>query len=421
MKYTEAIAYLESFQDMERDPGKSAKPAMNVPTLKKLLNRLGNPELGQQTIHITGTNGKGSVAHMVESILRTSGTSTALFTSPHLQDYPERIQINNLPISKDFFAEGLTKLRGAIEEEQKINNSVFSTFGILTALFFWVSREKKSEWKIVEVGLGGTFDATNVFERTEVAVITAIDFDHTHILGRTVEEIAKDKAGIIKPGSLCILGPQSHPVVETIITAACKEVKAQLIKVITPTPNIAKWKTPLLGFHQQINAEIAATTADSIKINGKRLSKSKIEEGIHKAQPRGRIELVSSQPTTIIDAAHNPAAVRALISTLQEEFGDVKWQFVIGIMADKDIQGISVALEKIGQTIICCSLPSRRALTAKELEARLGKINTPIISSKNVSEGLQKARDLAGKTGHICMLGSFITASEGKAAVRNSP
>ena len=148
MKYTEAIAYLESFQDMERDPGKSAKPAMNVPTLKKLLNRLGNPELGQQTIHITGTNGKGSVAHMVESILRTSGTSTALFTSPHLQDYPERIQINNLPISKDFFAEGLTKLRGAIEEEQKINNSVFSTFGILTALFFWVSREKKSEWKL---------------------------------------------------------------------------------------------------------------------------------------------------------------------------------------------------------------------------------------------------------------------------------
>ena len=151
------------------------------------------------------------------------------------------------------------------------------------------------------------------------------------------------------------------------------------------------------------------------------MNKSKIEEGIHKAQPRGRIELVSSQPTTIIDAAHNPAAVRALISTLQEEFGDVKWQFVIGIMADKDIQGISVALEKIGQTIICCSLPSRRALTAKELEARLGKINTPIISSKNVSEGLQKARDLAGKTGHICMLGSFITASEGKAAVRNSP
>jgi len=419
MKYTEAIAYLESFQDMERDPGKSAKPAMNVPTLKNLLNRLGNPELGQQTIHITGTNGKGSVAHMIESILRTSGISTALFTSPHLQDYSERIQINNLPISKDFFAEGLTKIRGAIEEEQKINNSVFSTFGILTALFFWVSREKKAEWKIVEVGLGGTFDATNVFEQTEVAVITSIDFDHTHILGRTVEEIARDKAGIIKPGSLCILGPQAHPIVATIVDDVCKKVKAQLIKVTTP--DITKWKTPLLGFHQQINAEIAAATAESIKINSKRLNKTKIEEGIYKAHPRGRIELVSSQPTTIIDAAHNPAAVRALIRTLQEEFGNVKWQFVIGIMADKDIQGISVALEKIGQTIICCSLPSRRALTAKELEARLGKINTPIISSKNVSEGLHKARELAGKTGHICMLGSFITASEGKAAVRNSP
>ena len=420
MKYTEAITYLESFQDMERDPGRSAKPAMNVPTMKNLLNRLGNPELGRQTIHITGTNGKGSVAHMVESILRTNGTSTALFTSPHLENYSERIQINNLPISKDFFAEALTKLRGAIEDEQRINNSVFSTFGILAALFFWVSREKKTKWQIVEVGLGGTFDATNVFEHTEVAVITAIDFDHTHILGRTVEEIAKDKAGIIKPGSLCILGPQAHPVVETIINDACKEAEAQLIKVTTPTSNIAKWKTPLLGFHQQINAKIAVTLARSIKINGKRLNKAKIEEGIYRARPRGRIEIVSSQPTTIIDAAHNPAAARALVRTLQEEFGDEKWQFVIGIMADKDIQGISIALEKIGQTIICCSLPSRRALTAKELKSRLGKINTTIISSKNVSEGLQKARNLAGKTGHICITGSFITASEGEAAVRNS-
>lgn len=421
MKYTEAIAYLESFQDMERDPGRSVKPAMNVPTMKNLLNRLGNPELGQQTIHITGTNGKGSVANMIESILRTSGSSTALFTSPHLNDYTERIQLNGFPISQDSFAEAMTELKPCIEKEQTSNKSIFSTFGILTALFFLLSHKKKIDWQIVEVGLGGKFDATNIFEQTKISVITAIDFDHMHILGSTIEDIATDKAGIIKPGSICVLGPQQHSIVEKIVAGTCKEIGAQLIKVPLPKENVAKWKTQLLGIHQQANAKIAATVATSINANTQQLDKKIIEEGIFKTRLQGRIEVISSQPTTIIDTAHNPAAARALVNTLQSEFGNRKWQFVLGIMADKDVKGVGKAIENIAETIICCSLPSKRALTAQALSLELAKLNVKLIFAKNVPEGLQQARKLAGKTGHICVTGSFITASEGEAAVRNNP
>ena len=213
MDYSEAIAYLMSFTDMERGFQASASPTMSLASVRSLLSRLNDPHLGRGTVHITGSKGKGSTATMVEGILRRKGYTTALFTSPHLHSFTERIAIDGDAISPEEFAAAVDAIRPAVEAERNSVHGNVSTFGVLTALFFWLVRAQARpvQWQVVEVGLGGTYDATNVFDAPDVAVITPVSLEHTAILGNTPAEIATDKAGIIKRGAVGDPGDAARP------------------------------------------------------------------------------------------------------------------------------------------------------------------------------------------------------------------
>ncbi|HEX6030054.1 MAG TPA: Mur ligase family protein, partial [Tepidiformaceae bacterium] len=285
MDYSEAIEYLMSFTDMERGFQASPSPTMSLESVRSLLARLNDPHVGRGTVHITGSKGKGSTAAMVANILRHSGQSTALFTSPHMHSFTERIVINGDAVSPEEFAAGIEAIQPAIEAEKESVHGNVSTFGILTALFFWLVRAqaRKVDWQVVEVGLGGTFDATNVLEPPEIAVITPISLEHTAILGTSPAEIARDKAGIIKAGTTCVLAPQKDPAVLDVVRARCEEVGGQLVDVaaryevqplekhvfgqsakLTGPGGPREIRTPMLGRHQLENAATAVAVAEAL-------------------------------------------------------------------------------------------------------------------------------------------------------------
>ncbi|HJP40364.1 MAG TPA: dihydrofolate synthase, partial [Dehalococcoidia bacterium] len=210
MNYREAIDYLLSLSDLERGIQKSANPTMSLGAIRSLFKRLGNPQHGRSTVHVTGSKGKGSTATMIESILCAARKRTALFTSPHLHSYRERIRFNGIPVSEQEFASALETVLPALGLESQQVGADLSTFGILTAMFFASvsNRSPAVDCQIVEVGLGGSFDATNVFEKVDVAVITPIALEHTAIVGDSESEIARDKVGIVKDGSTFVLTRQ---------------------------------------------------------------------------------------------------------------------------------------------------------------------------------------------------------------------
>lgn len=305
MDYTEAIAFLMSFSDMERGFQASANPTMSLASVRSLLSRLNDPHLGRGTVHITGSKGKGSTSAMVEGILRRQGYSTALFTSPHLHSFTERIAFDGDAISPEEFAAAVDAIRPAVEAEQASVHGGVSTFGVLTALFFWLTRAQARpvDWQVVEVGLGGTFDATNVFDAPDVAVITPVSLEHTAILGNTPGEIATDKAGIIKHGTSAVLAMQHDPEVPVVVRRRCSTVGAQLTEVgglyeatvlekfvfgqsfvLRGPGGERQMRTPMLGQHQLENAATAVAVAEALRARGNELSESAIIDGIAHAR-----------------------------------------------------------------------------------------------------------------------------------------
>ena len=285
MDYSEAVSYLMSFTDMERGyiAQASANPTMSLQSMRSLLSRLNDPHLNRGTVHITGSKGKGTTSAMIASILRESGLSTATYSSPHLHSFTERIVIGEEPVSPEEFAAGLETIRDAIVAEQASVHGNVSTFGVLTALFFWLVRAQipKTRWQVVEVGLGGTYDATNVFQATDVVVITPISLEHTAILGKTTAAIATDKAGIIKHGTTCVLSAQRDPEVIEVVRDRCRDVDAEFIYVpanyqptvterhvygqevsVTGPTGARSLRTPMLGRHQAVEATLPPALRD---------------------------------------------------------------------------------------------------------------------------------------------------------------
>ncbi|MEO8458622.1 MAG: Mur ligase family protein, partial [Chloroflexota bacterium] len=215
MDYDAAIAYLLSFADFERTGRFQERP--DVAPMLALLHRLGDPHLGRRTVHVAGSKGKGSVSAMIESILRAAGQRTGLYTSPHLHDYTERVRIDGAPISREDFARIVTEMRPAVETEQASGNDKIVTFDLLTALAFMAFRECGVDTQVIEVGLGGRVDQTNVFESKEVAVITPLSYEHTAVLGDRIEQIAAEKAAIITPGCTAVLAPQPYPQAAAVV------------------------------------------------------------------------------------------------------------------------------------------------------------------------------------------------------------
>ena len=357
MNYPESIDYLNTFGRFGVKPG--------LERIQALLERMGNPHGGLKVIHVAGTNGKGSVCSMIESILRKAGYRTGLYTSPHLVSFTERIKVNGQEIPKWRLAELVTRFKSLIEEFRSGNDPGLPTeFEIITALAFYYFAQMQVDLAVIEVGLGGRFDATNIVDPL-ISVITHISFDHTKILGNTLAAIAREKAGIIKPGRPVISSPQSMEALE-VIERTCHERGSNLILVgrdfkfsVQPTTanemvdgflegkvcdlsgrrQYQSIRVPFLGFHQVENCATAVAAIEALEQQGIKIGDDAIREGLASARWPGRLEIVSRNPYFILDGAHNLDGINRLCETLDEATDSKdftgKVRVVIGISRDK--------------------------------------------------------------------------------------
>lgn len=435
MNYSEAVEYLLSFTDMERGYQKSASPAMSLDSMRSLLERLRNPQHGRHTVHITGSKGKGTTAAMIEGILRHSGNRTALFTSPHLHAFTERIRMGEEAVSPEEFATALHAIKPAVDAEQEASGGSVSTFGILTALFFWLVRAqmKPIDWQVVEVGLGGTFDATNVFNEIDVAVITPISLEHTAVLGSTQAEIAADKAGIIKPGSVCVLAPQRDPAVPHVVRDRCREVGAELVDVaahyeadllerfvfgqsftVNGPSGTRELRTPLLGYHQLQNAATAVATFDALVDRGHDLEEQALNEGIARTRVPGRVEVMGQSPLVVADGAHNRESAATLAATLRDYFEWERCFLVIGTQKDKDVRAMGLELASLAEMIICTRFDNPRAMDPYVLVQEVGFLGPAAVAEYDIDAALETAMARAGKNDLVCITGSLYLVAEAR-------
>jgi dihydrofolate synthase/folylpolyglutamate synthase len=359
-----------------------------------------------KVIHVAGTNGKGSVCAMIDSILRAHGYRTGLFTSPHLVTFRERIRVNGDMISEQAVANGLARICNLIADWEP--HPTF--FEVVTALALKHFSDKKVEIVILETGLGGRLDATNVV-RSDVSVITPIDFDHEKWLGKTIFEIAAEKAGIIKRQVPVVCAPQRLEV-EQVILARAAECRAPLQFVTEPYD-----ETPiaLAGLHQKQNAALAIA---ALRAAGIDIDSSAIAQGLASLEWPARFQRWDKR--TIIDGAHNPAAARVLAKTWREIFGDQRATLVLAILSDKNLRAICEALAPIGEFVVLPKIRSERAASPEELAKVLSDITPPLSYSitRSVDEALTLARS---KLNPILISGSLHFAGEVLAHLRGEP
>jgi len=331
MNYLRAVEYLESFQKMGIRLG--------LERIRTLLKLLGDPQDKFKSIHIAGTNGKGSVAAMLSSILNQAGYWVGLYTSPHLADYTERIRIKEKDVSRPKFAAAVSKVKEVID---KLPEMHLTEFEVLTAASFLLMAEEKVDIAVIEVGLGGRLDATNVIAPI-LSIITNIDLDHMDVLGGSIDKIAKEKGGIIKPGVPLVIGERKawH-----ILYNICKEKGSRFIK-----SNGEKVKyAPFLGRHQAENTKIVLASVKVLRELGIKISDPQLIKGLHRAFWPGRLQVIRKDPLMILDGAHNPAGARALfkfLSTLHK-----KVTFIIGMQKNKDIGSFVKILMPIADRFI---------------------------------------------------------------------
>jgi dihydrofolate synthase / folylpolyglutamate synthase len=398
LSYTEALAWL---YDLQRFGIK-----LGLENIRRLIAELYIDLRGSRVIHVAGTNGKGSVCAMIDSILRAHGYRTGFFTSPHLVTFRERIRVNGEMISQDAVANGLTDLRNLVRDWDP--HPTF--FEITTALGLRYFSSAKIEIAILETGLGGWLDATNVV-RSNVSIITTIELDHQQWLGDTIEEIATQKAGIIKP-KIPVVSATQRAEAEAVIRARAAECEAPLEFV-----NDSYQKTPvgLSGEHQKQNAAlaIAALRAANIDIND-----SSIARGLASVDWPARFQHWNDR--IVIDGAHNPAAARVLAKTWRETFGDERATLLLAILSDKDLRGICEALAPISESVLFPRIHSERAASPEDLARTLSTItpSLPYSVTASIDEALAKAQLRPAPT---LITGSLHFAGEVLAHLRGEP
>jgi dihydrofolate synthase / folylpolyglutamate synthase len=434
--YDEAIEWLLSFADFERSGRFQDRP--DVAPMLALLERLGNPHRGRATVHIAGSKGKGSVAAMVDSILLAHGRRTGLYTSPHLERYTERIRLDHEPIPEGPFASLADKMQREIGESPiALDGRQLLTFDLLTALGFMAFNSEALDVQVIEVGLGGRVDSTNVFETKETAVITPISLEHTAILGDTVEQIAGEKAGIITPGSRVVISPQAHPEAEAVLRRRVSEVKARIVDVaakyrwgmvthdgrsqdirIKGANGTVRTKLPLLGKHQIENAATAVACVEALaQREEKRLTMETLANGLASVRWPCRIEVVREEPLVIVDGAHNRDSARRLAETLIEYFACERALFVTGCGSDKDIQGLAEELAPLAGRVLAVRSEHPRAMEPQRIAEVFERLNIDAEIVDNVPNALDRglAATSDGVFTLICVAGSLFVAAEARA------
>lgn len=393
MTYEEALDYIHSVCWKGSRPGLSR--------ITELMHRLEDPQRDMKFIHIVGTNGKGSTAAMLSSVLTEAGFRTGLFTSPYLICFRERMQICNEMIPEDELAE-ITELVRPFAEAMEDKPTEFE---LITAIaLMWFAR-KHCDLVVLEAGMGGALDSTNVIPAPEVAVFTNIGLDHTEYLGDTVEAIAATKAGILKPGCDCVLYPNT-PSVERVIESRCA---AQGVSLSVPDVSRLTLQSrslegqvfsyadrldlhlPLLGAHQLCNAAVVLTVLDCLGRRGWAIPERAVREGLAKTRWQGRFEVLSRDPLCLLDGGHNPQCMQALYQAIREYLPGQKLVVLTGVLADKDYAAMYDETAPLAAEFITVTPPNPRALPARELARFLERYEKPVQVCETIEEGVDTA------------------------------
>jgi len=428
MNYQAALDYILSFADYERAPRSAL--VFDLRRVEMLLGKLGNPERRARSIQVAGTKGKGSTAAMIASILTKANYKAGLYTSPHLQAFTERIQVDGKPIAKDEFASLAEVLKPEAEAVNQFGAfGELTTFELLTALAFAYFKEKEVDFQVLETGLGGRLDATNVVN-SGVCVITSISFDHTEVLGNTLTQIATEKAGIIKPGSIVVCSPQ-FPEAMGVIEKVCWERGARLVKVgsevtwhrkaFSPEGQSFQLRgilgeydlsLPLLGEHQLENAATAIAVVEVLADSGVRVSAERIATGLAQVHWPGRLQILQRQPWFIVDSAHNAYSAKRLVEALKQYFNFDRMVLIFGVSSDKDVAGIVAELVSLPSIVIATRARHPRAVEPARLVAEFSKWGITPEVAENVASAVNLALARATPRDLICATGSLFVIAE---------
>ena len=428
MNYKQAMDYIESTAKFGTNKG--------LDRTKKILELLGDPHRDLKCIHIAGTNGKGSTTVMITQILMESGYKVGMYTSPFIEEFEERIQINNNNIPKEKLCEIVEKVKIAVDKTCELGYDEPTEFEIITAIMFVYFQEEKVDYAVVEVGLGGRKDATNVINPL-ISIITSISYDHVKILGNTLEEIAYEKAGIIKEKTPVILYPvedgaklsiekiakeKQSPIIyvrkeDSMLKEKLYNVPYQEIKVNT-NKDTYDIQLSLLGTHQLLNCSVVINAVEELQKIGDHIEKEHIIEGLKKVKWPGRLEMLKSKPMVVIDGAHNIDGITSLKNSINTYFKYNKLILIVGILSDKQVEDMVKVITPEASNIITVTPPSYRAENSSELVQIIKKYNTNCEAIENYKEAYKKALSYADEDDLVLICGSLYMIGEMRKTIR---
>ncbi len=414
MNYSEALSYIHSVCWKGSVPGLSRT--------RELLGKLGNPEQSLKFIHIAGTNGKGSTAAMLASILEEAGYTVGLYTSPFINRFNERMQVNHTCIGDEELAELTDYVRPYADSMADSPTE----FELITAIAMEFFKRKHCDIVVLEVGMGGALDSTNVIDTPEVAVIAAMGFDHTRELGSTMTEIASAKAGIIKPhGDVVIYGqnPEAEAVFERVAAEQHSTLSRPDYSQLIPGDfslegqsfSYGTWKDlriPLVGAYQLNNAAVVLTAVEVLRRKGWSISDDAVREGLAHTRWPARFEVLHRDPVFIVDGGHNPHGIKATAESLQRIFPGRKFVFVTGVLADKDVEHILGLIVPMARRFYTVTPPNPRAMQADVLAQRIQAMGADAIPCNSIPQAVASAMDFAGPDGVACALGSLYMSGD---------
>lgn len=426
MEYKEARAWIES-------AGQYAGGDMGLGNTEYMLEQLGHPERRLEFVHIAGTNGKGSVASYIGTVLQCAGYRVGRYLSPTIFSYRERMQVNGQWISREDFAGYVEQIYPVVEKMKQDQFGYPTPFEMETVISFLFFLDQRCDIVVLECGMGGRTDATNVITNTKMAVLTSISMDHVGVLGNSLEEIASQKAGIIKPGAIVVTGRQ-QPEVENLLWALCTEKgnpfvtprpEEAVIREVTLNRQVFRYHgseitITLAGSHQIENAVLALECITALKQAGFDVTKEEIEEGFRTTRWDGRFTVVNEEPCFVVDGAHNPDAAEKLKQSVQFYFPGRRLIFIMGMFKDKDYKKVAGLMGPLAQKIFTVTPPDpSRALPASELAKVLESDCPDTRACDSLEEAVEAAFGAAGPEDVILSFGSLSFAGDTIRMVRN--
>ena len=426
MNYNEFLDYLAKMPSFSPNNVEKGKDPFNLDNISLLLSYLGNPQEHLKYIHIAGTNGKGSTSAFLNQILIESGYKVGVFTSPFVERFTEQIRINNCEIPKESLAKLATKVCAITEQMRQHGDALPSEFEVICSISFLYFLQENCDIVILETGLGGRLDATNIIPAPLLAIITSISLDHTQILGDTLEKIALEKAGIIKPGCEVLLYPQNKEV-ENVFYNVCSNQNVPLHIATLPecataydlagqtfdlSSDSKHWHfdglhISLLGHYQIKNASMAVNAALLLRQKGYSISDKNIRLGLEHAKWIGRFELMNTKPFIVIDGSHNEDGVAMLCESLNRYFSNQKKIFITGVLADKAYDKMMLSVLPLAKKFLTITPPSPRALDARDLASFLRSHNANATPYETIQDAIQEALEEAASDDVICIFGSL--------------